>query len=153
MQPRHSLYIYKDLSLDHNLNQVSVVCILIPCVTEMLIQVVSLLACSSHFPMHIQYVTILIHLDFINFIIYDREHKFWRFSLSSSHFLTLSIYSPLSLLSNTVHLHSSLRVENNFLYLCKIGKIIVKFDDLYTEDERKQIPLNCSVYVHQTTCI
>lgn len=76
MQPRRSLYIYKDLSLDHNLNQVSVVCTLIPCVTVMLIQVVSSLACSSHFPMHIQYVTILIHLDFIAFIIYDKGTNF-----------------------------------------------------------------------------
>ena len=76
MQPRHSLYIYKDLSLDHNLNQVSVVCTFIPCVTVMLTQVVSSLACSSHFPTHIQYVTILIHFGFIAFIIYDKEYKF-----------------------------------------------------------------------------
>lgn len=121
IKPRHSLYIYKDLSLDHNLNQVSVFFTLIPCVIVMLIEVVSSLACIFHFPMHIQYLTILIHLDFIAFIIYDKEHKFWRSSLSSSLFLSLPIYSPISLFSNTLHLQPSLRVENNPLYLCKRG--------------------------------
>jgi hypothetical protein len=121
MQPSHSLYTYKDLSLDHNLNQVSVFCTLIPCVIVMLIQVVSSLACVSHFPTHIQYVTILIHFDFIAFIIYDKGHKFWSSSLSSSHFLSLSTYSHISLFSNTLRLHSSLRVENNLLYVCKRG--------------------------------
>ena len=121
MQPRHSLYIYKDLSLDHNLNQVSAVCTLIPCVIVMLIQAVSSLACFSHFPTHIQYVTTVIHLDFITFIIYDKEHRFLRSSLSSSHFLSLYIYSSISLFSNTLRLQSSLRVENNLLYLCERG--------------------------------
>jgi hypothetical protein len=135
MQPRYSLYIYKNVSLDHNLNQVSVDCILTPCIITLLIQFVSSLACISHFPIHIQYITILIHLDIIAIRIFDREHKFWSSSLSSSHFLTLSIYSPISLFSNTFILHSSLSVENNLLYLCTRKKIIFKFDDIYPEDE------------------
>jgi hypothetical protein len=71
MQPRRSLYVYKNLSLDHNLNQVPVVYTLTPCFT---IQVVCSPAYISHFPIHVQYITILNHLNFITIVIFDEAY-------------------------------------------------------------------------------